>query len=268
MNVILHWIMQRIGSWKITPGSLEYPLVIAHRGGSGLAPENTLAAFHKALEVGADGVELDVRLTRDGQVVVIHDRRLDRTTTGKGPVETCTLGELKSLDAGCWFGPQFQGERVPTLEEVFGELPSDLPIYVEMKARGHGAWPLAIKVLDIIRSRDRLESTMVASFNPIAMAFVRGIEPRIIRGYIWSSHHPLPLRARWLSPLVNPHWLAPDRRTLTPEMLGMFHAQRKAVAAWDLDVGTDMKHLKEMRLDAAVTDHPDVLVRQKYDMIQ
>ena len=242
--------------------------MIAHRGGGGIAPENTLAAFRKALEMGVDAIELDVRLTRDGYVVVIHDRRVDRTTTGKGSVGTYTLGELKSLDAGSWFGPQFRGEQVPTLGEVFEALPVDLPIYVELKARGHRAWHLVVRIVDIIRRYGRWESTLVASFNPIAMAFLQAIEPRIIRGYIWSSQHPLPMRARWLGPLVKPHWFAPDRRTFTPKMLAWFHARGKAVAAWDLDTGTDMKRLKEMRLDAVVTDHPEVLVRQKYGTIQ
>ena len=238
-------------------------MVIAHRGGSALAPENTLAAFRRALEVGADGVELDVRLTKDGRVVVIHDRRVDRTTTGNGLVGSYMLEELKCLDAGSWFDPQFGGERVPTLEEVFEALPGNFPIYVELKVRGHGAWPLVVRVVDLIRRFGRWESTMVASFNPVAVAFLRVVEPRIVRGYIWSSRHPLPLRARWLSPLVNPHWLAPDRNTLTPEMLARFHAQGGLVAAWDLDAGADMGQLKKMGLDAAVTDHPDVLLSSR-----
>ena len=256
--------MQQSSSWKIAPGSLEYPLVVAHLGGAGMAPENTLAAFRRALEVGADAIELDVRLTRDRQVVVIHDRRLERTTTGQGLVGTHTLKELKSLDAGSWYGPRFSGEPVPMLAEVFEALPGYFPVYVEIKARGPGAALLATGVVNIIRQYGRWESTMVASFNPLAMAFLRAIEPRIIRGYIWSSHHPLPLRARWLSPLVQPHWLAPDRRTLTPELLSKFHSQGKPVAAWDLDVGTDMRRLREIGLDAAVTDHPEALVRQKH----
>ena len=259
--------MKRTSSWRIAPGSREYPLVIAHRGGGGLAPENTLASFRQASSIGADAIELDVRLTRDRRVVVFHDRRIDRTTAGKGPVGTFTLEELKSLDVGSWFGPQFRGERVPTLEEVFEALPADFLIYVEMKARGHGAWPLASRVVDLIRQYERWESTMVASFNPIAMAFLRAIEPRIIRGSIWSRRHPLPLRARWLSPLVQPHWLAPDRGTLTPQMVRRFHAQGKLVAAWDLDAGSDMRRLKGMGLDGAVTDYPDVLVRQKHSTI-
>ena len=255
--------MQRTGSWKLAPGSLEYPLVVAHRGGSSLAPENTLAAFHKALGVGADGIELDVRLTRDGHAAVIHDRWLDRTTTGKGLVGACTLEELKRLDAGSWFGSRFKGERVPTLPEVFEEMPEEFPIYVEIKTRGPGTWPLVSKVVDLVRRYGRWESTMVASFNPVALVLLRALEPRIIRGYIWSGRQPLPLRARWPGPLVKPRWLAPDRGTLTPEMLARFHNHGKSVAAWDLDAGADMSVLKDMRLDAAVTDHPDRLVDQK-----
>ena len=268
VGVILRWTMQRNTSWRITPGSLEYPLVIAHRGGSGMAPENTMAAFHKAMEVGADAIELDVRLTRDGRVMVIHDRRVDRTTTGMGPVGTYTLGELKSLDAGSWYGSQFEGERLPTLEEVFEVLPDEFPIYVELKARGPGAWPLVRAVVKLIRDHERYVSTMVASFNPIALVFLRAIEPRIIRGYIWSAGHPLPMRARWLNPLVDPHWLAPGRHTLTRKIVSRFHAQGKPVAAWDLDAGDDMEELKKMGLDAVVTDHPAVLVRQKFGMIK
>ena len=247
---------------------MEYPLVIAHRGASGMAPENTMAAFTRALDVGADAIELDVRLTRDGRVVVIHDRRLERTTTGRGFVGTYALKELKSLDAGSWFGAKFGGEHIPTLDEVFDGLPGDFLIYVELKARGYGAWPLAARVIELMRRFNRWDSTMIASFNPLAMAYVRAAEPRITRGYIWSSRHPLPLRARWLSPLVNPHWLAPDRQTLTLEILSRFHAMGKPVAAWDMDASADMGRLKHMGLDAAVTDHPEALVRQRPSLIQ
>ena len=259
--------MRRISSWRITAGSLEYPLVIAHRGARSLAPENTLAAFHKAVEVGADAIELDVRLTRDGHVVVMHDRRVDRTTTGNGPVGTYTLKDLKAHDAGSWFDDKFGGERVPTLVEVFEAMPGDLLIYVELKVRGLGAWPLAGKVVDVIRAHGRQETTLVASFNPVAVAIIRALEPRIVRGYIWARRHPLPLRARWLSPLAKPYWFVPDKATATPEMLARLHVRGNPVAAWDVDAGTDMGQLKELRLDAAVTDHPEALVRQKFGKI-
>ena len=104
----------------------------------------------------------------------MHDRSLDRTTTGSGIVGTHTLKHLKSLDAGSWFGSHFEGERIPALDEVFEELPADFPIYVEIKARGPGAWPLTRRVVDIIRSYERFESTMVASFNSAAVGIVAG----------------------------------------------------------------------------------------------
>ena len=254
--------MRPINSWRITPGSLDYPLVIAHRGGGSLAPENTLAAFRRARDLGADAVELDVRLSRDGWVVVMHDRRLDRTTTGTGPVGSRTLEELKGLGAGSWFGPQYRGERVLTLYEVFEALPREYPIYVEMKARGPGAWPLLMKVVDIIRAFGRWETTLVGSFNPIAMVLLRVIEPRVIRGYIWSRRHPIPLRWRWLTRLVKADWYAPDRGTFTSEVLERSHSQGRPVAAWDLDSGSDMGQLGKMGLDAIVTDNPEKLVGQ------
>ena len=262
-DAILNLIMGTVVGWRIAPGSLEAPLVVAHRAGGGMAPENTMAAIHRAMEIGVDAVELDVRLTKDGKVVVFHDRKLDRTSNGAGPVGTHTLSEMKSLDVGSWYGPRFKGERVLTLEEVFADLPSDFPIYVEAKARGPGALPLAVKIVNIIRKFRRWESTLVGSFNPAVMMLLRVVDSRVFRGYIWSARHPLPLRARWFSPLVRPHWCAPDRKTLTPRLLARLHAQGKPVIAWDQDVGTDMVALKKMRLDAVVTDFPEALVCQK-----
>jgi glycerophosphoryl diester phosphodiesterase len=250
-------------NWLGIPGAPGYPMVIAHRGGAGLAPENTLPAFLRALEVGADAVELDVRLTRDGRVATIHDRRLDRTTTGKGVVGGFTLEELKRLDAGSWYGREYAGERIPTLEEVFEVLPRGFPVYVELKVRGTGAWALARRVLDITRRYERWNSTLVASFNPMPLICLRMAEGRLVRGYIWSRNHPLPLRARWFEPLVSPLWLAPDRGTFSPRLLARSHAQGRRVAAWETDLGTGMEGLKDMGLDAVVTDRPDLLVGQK-----
>ena len=247
---------------------MSYPLVLAHRGANNLAPENTLSAFSKALEVGADGLEMDVRLTKDGEVAVIHDRLVDRTTTGRGPVGTYTLKELKSLDAGSWYGSQFSRKQVPTLDEVFQAFPNDTLVYVEMKVRGHGAWALVSRVIDVIRRHQRWESTMVASFNPIALIMLRLAEPRIIRGYIWSANHPLPMRARWLSPLARPRWYAPDRSSFTPKLLAKLHSRGNLVAAWDIDASGHTNGLMKLGLDAVVTDQADILARQKLELIQ
>ena len=108
---------------------------IAHRGASGYAPENTFAAFDLAAEMNADMIELDVQLTKDRQIVVIHDDRVDRTTNGSGFVKDFTLEELQKLDAGSWYGPAFQGERIPTLEAVLKRYHKKIGLLIELK--GH-----------------------------------------------------------------------------------------------------------------------------------
>ena len=112
--------------WGTTPGSNHFPLVIAHRGASGDAPENAIAAFQLAVDLGADGIELDIRLTSDGVPVVIHDRKVDRTTSGIGMIGRLSLAQVRELDAGTWFAPEFKGEGVPTLDDVFEALPKSL----------------------------------------------------------------------------------------------------------------------------------------------
>ena len=252
----------RVSTWNIVPGSLDYPLVIAHRGRSDVAPENTLEAFSRAIDAGADAIELDVRLTRDGHVAVIHDRRVDRTTSGTGVIGKLTLSEIKDLDAGSWFGPDFKSARVPTLDEVFEEVPRSFPVNVELKVRNHVVKRLVSAVVETVLRHRRLESTTVASFNPLALRASRRLEPRIARGYLWSARHPLPLRARWLSPLAGPNWMGPALHTFTPELLQRFHSQGKLVLARDADVGTDLQHLADMGLDGVIADDPEVYVRQ------
>jgi glycerophosphoryl diester phosphodiesterase len=243
----------RISSWPLEPGTLSRPLVIAHRGDVESSPENTMEAFRGALEKGTDGVELDVRLSRDGHVVVMHDRRVDRTTNGRGPVGNLTLAQLKELDAGSWYDARFKGVKVPTLDEVLEELPRDFLLDVELKVRGWGVMALARRVSQVIKRHDRMEGTLVASFNPMALFAMRLLGSEIPRGYIWSAHHPYPISHRWLSPLAKAQWMNPDHKTMTPRMLAHFHRQGKLVLAWDMDVhGVD--GWPNPGIDGVVTD--------------
>ncbi len=180
--------------WDFPPGSLPLPLVIAHRGDRTNAPENTISAFKRALELGADGIELDVRLTKDGQLVVFHDRCLERTSNGVGPVNHCTQQEVLALDAGSWFGPEFKGEHPPTLDEVFESLPTDFLINVEMKVIMKGMRLIAHKTAEIVRRHARWDSTLVASFNPRSTAGISG--PRTIRSPSGQEYS-----ARWCKPI-------------------------------------------------------------------
>ena len=264
-TVVLHTISAAT-SWDIDAGSLPLPLVIAHRGDVSTAPENTLPAFKNALTAGADGVELDVRLTLDRQLLVFHDHRLDRTSNGTGRVDAATFSQVRSLDVGSWFSPAFTGEAAPTLDEVFELLPRDFLINVEMKVIISGMKLIAHSVAETIRRHQRWESTLVASFNPVALYHLRRMEPRISRGYIWSKRHPYPIRSRWLSPLAQAQWYDPANDTYNPILHRKFRRQGHRVLAWDLDFNCDMRAMAEARLEAVVTDRLARTVQQKSDL--
>ena len=254
---------EKITTWAINPGSQQYPLVIAHRGDVSTSPENTLLAFQRALSVGADGVELDVRLTRDDQLVVIHDASVDRTSNGHGPVRDHTLAELRTLDVGSWFSPEFKAERPPTLDEVFELLPHDFLINVELKVIIKGMKQIAHLVAETIARHGRWASTLAASFNPIALYHLRRFEPRIARGYIWSKKHPFPIRSRWFSPLVQADWYDPADYSYNLKLHQKIQRRGRRMLAWDVDFGRDLAAMASARLEAVVTDHLAETVEQK-----
>ena len=140
-------------------------MVIAHRGASAYAPENTLAAFDLALDLGCRHLELDVDVTSDGHIVVMHDDTVDRTTNGAGPVGSQTLTELRALDAGAWFGAQFAGERIPTFAEVLEHYDGRLHLHTELKGR---AAQLASGTADLVRQYGMVEHVTVTSFQAIS----------------------------------------------------------------------------------------------------
>ena len=150
------------------------PRVFGHRGAMGYAPENTFASFERAIELGVDAIELDVHLTADGEVVVIHDHELDRTTDGDGILGEKTLAELKSLDAGRRFGDEYIGQRIPTLGETLEWARGRCVLDIEIKG---GPWPYAgieAKVVDLIREHEMVDQTIVISFEHPTVARVRG----------------------------------------------------------------------------------------------
>lgn len=158
--------------------------LIAHRGASGHAPENTEAAFSLALEMGAKAVELDVHRTKDGELVVIHDEDLKRTAKRKGAIAKLTFKELLSVDVGSWFSPKFKGEGVPTLEEVFDLCEGRAEVHVEIK-QGSRLYPgIEEKVVEMIRRREALRWTVVSSFDHGALYVVRAIDNKVRLGYL------------------------------------------------------------------------------------
>ncbi|MDA1127616.1 MAG: glycerophosphodiester phosphodiesterase family protein [Chloroflexi bacterium] len=257
---------ERVTRWDFAPGSLPLPLVIAHRGDVTKAPENTLSSFHAALESGADGIELDVRLTKDEKLVVFHDRHLDRTSNDSGPVNHRVLEEVRALDVGSWFSPGFQGEHPPTLDEVFESLPADFLINVEMKVIMKGMRTIAHKVAEVVQRHARWGSTLVASFNPISLYELKKIDPKINRGYIWSRRHPFPIRSRCFSPMVQADWYDPANDSYNPKLQRKFQERGSRVLAWDLDFGRDMARMTAVGLDGFVTDSLQEMLKQKREL--
>ena len=154
---------------------------IAHRGASAYAPENTFSAFDKALSLGVDQVELDVHFSEDGHIVVIHDDNLVRTTNGSGPVSAHSLAQLRSLDAGSWFGPEYAGERIRSLGEVLERYKGRLYLHIEIKAQVEG---LTQRTVDLVRGYGMVDSVSIISFQEPRLIEVRAYAPEIPAGWL------------------------------------------------------------------------------------
>jgi len=164
------------------------PLVYAHRGASGYAPENTMAAFRMAVELGSDGIECDVQLTRDGKLVICHDETLERTTNGKGFIKDMNYEALRKLDAGGWFDSKFAGERVPQLSELLGLVKdTGLLLNIEIKS-GIVQYPgIEGKVIAEVEAYGLADRVIISSFNHYAVKKCKEINPKIATGALYME---------------------------------------------------------------------------------
>jgi glycerophosphoryl diester phosphodiesterase len=238
---------------------LDRPLRLAHRGASHEAPQNTLAAFLLAAELGADGIELDVQLTGDGQVVVIHDFSLEATTDGQGLVKDHTLAELKQLDAGGWFDPSFAAERIPTLQEVVATVGRHLLFNVELKTRSLRDDGLASAVVRIVEDHHLLDRVVVSSFNPLALQWTRRRNPWIPVGLLYAPDSPLPLRRPWLRHWIELDALHPYYSMVDGGYMSWAREHGYRVNVWTVDEPGDMKQLVRLGVDAIISNRPDLL---------
>ncbi len=232
-------------------------VILGHRGASAVAPENTLVAFRRALELGADGVELDVTLTRDGIPVIIHDDTLDRTTNGKGNVKNFTLEEIRQLDAGAWKGAEFRGEKIPTLDQVIDLFASTHPhplLNIELKATGISTDGIETATLGVLHEKNYFDNIIVSSFNPLALMRMRLIAPQIPRGLLYASDLPRYLRRAWLRPLVKPIALHPHYRMIDERMMAWTKQNKLRVNTWTVDDRLVAKKLGAWGVDALITN--------------
>jgi glycerophosphoryl diester phosphodiesterase len=232
------------------------PLVIAHRGAPMYAPENTIAAFELAVELGADAIELDTMLTVDGTPVVIHDQSLERTTNGSGSVSSKTVAEIKLLDAGSIFDVRFAEEKIPTLEEVFSAVGKKVLINVELKNYASPFDRLPGIVVDLVREAGLSDRVILSSFNPIALikaqraykkirrAALIGGGPKIVRGIIEE--------------FTDYFALHPEVSLVNQGVVDKHHAAGHKVNAWTVNEESVMTKLLSMGVDGLITDKPDI----------
>ncbi|OAH52542.1 MULTISPECIES: glycerophosphodiester phosphodiesterase [Bacillaceae] len=163
------------------------PAIFAHRGASGTHPENTMAAFEAAVRIGADGIELDVQMTKDGEIVIIHDETVNRTTNGKGAIERMTYAEIAELDAGSWFHPKFAGEKILTLDEFLTWATGNtMQINIELKTNKVPYYGIEQKVLELIDIYNMRGRVIISSFNSESVGRVIELDPYIaVAGLVW-----------------------------------------------------------------------------------
>ncbi|NOZ27924.1 MAG: glycerophosphodiester phosphodiesterase [Chloroflexi bacterium] len=238
----------------------ERPLVFAHRGAKAVAPENTIPAFLKAAEMGADGVELDVQFSSDGALVVIHNMTLDETTDGHGRVTSHTLEELKRLDAGSWFAPEFAGTRLCTLEEALDAIGDRLLVNIEMKSFSMGNDGMAEEVARIIQQRDLYDQVLVSSFNPFTLRRLKKVDPRIETGLLYAPGLPVYLSRAWLRPWARPDALHPEYVMVDEAYMQWARRKGYPVNVWTVNEPDDMRRMIDLGVNIIITDYPDRLL--------
>jgi glycerophosphoryl diester phosphodiesterase len=222
-----------------------------------------MAAFWLAAEMGADGLELDAQLCKDGEAVVIHDFTVDRTTDGRGRVKDFTLTELQTLDAGEWYAAQFTGQRVPTLAQVLHELGPRLTLNIELKTAALRSDGLEAEVVRLVEDTGLVHRVIVSSYNPVALWRVRRLNPYVSTGILYAPDLPRYLRDRWLQPLVRPAALHPRWDMIDERTVAVAHSQGLKVIPWTCDEPDVMRCLVGWEVDAIITSRPDLL----YDLL-
>lgn len=231
-------------------------LAIAHRGASGYAPENTFAAFRKAVAMGASFIETDLQLSRDARFVAIHDATVNRTTNGQGSVHDMTLADLRRLDAGSWFGSEFAGERIPTLEEILEfSKKHDVVFYLEMKPSG--SWGGEHALISAVRDAGEVARTVVISFDPVILANTRKIEPTLMTGLLYEGQIPDPLEK---AIEIGARQLAVRGDLVTPRLLREARQRDLQVVCWTVNQPAHMRLLVEAGVDGIISDYPDRLL--------
>ena len=229
--------------------------VFAHRGFSGNYPENTMLAYEKAVEAGCDGIEMDIHLSRDGQVVIMHDADLSRTTNGSGRIQDYTVAQLKELDAGADFAGKYGTVRIPTLEEYLDYIRStDVITNIEIKSEPGNFYDIEQKAVGLVR-RYRLEERIIfSSFNHYSMVLCKKLAPEIACGLLYGAAiaHPSSYAKNF-----GVEYMHPAFTELSPELIEDMKAGGIGINAWTINEEADIRRFWELGIDGIITNFPD-----------
>lgn len=232
-------------------------LVLGHRGASADAPMNTLPAFELAAKQGADGIELDVHLSKDGALIVLHDFTVDHTTNGTGLARDMTLSEIKALDAGYKFGETFTGTRIPTLDEVFEHVGNQFRIInVEIKSETEDTDGVEQATVDCILRHNMASRVIVSSFNPLALRRFRMIAPNIPIGYLYAPDYTFVPEVMDTLPHEARH---PHHSVIDATFMAAARASGWRVNTWTVNDPAQARELQALGVDAIITDSPQLM---------
>lgn len=227
---------------------------IAHRGCSSLAPENTLSSFRKALEIGVDGIELDIRFTKDKEIIVIHDNLVDRTTNGKGKINELTLKQIKKLNIIDKTTGKLLNETIPTLKEVIDLVRDRAILWIEMKEKGGEE-----KIIKLLESKGVMSNVTLISFNSQNLKKVKIINPLVSTGIIIGNTRGT--SSNFLQEVLGCYADIVDieQKFISEEIVKMIHSQGKMVGVWTVNEKKKMKKFVEMGVEMLSTNYPQIL---------
>ncbi len=220
--------------------------IIGHRGAAALEPENTIRSVLKAIECGATAVEVDVRRTKDGVLIAMHDETVDRTTNGTGKVSELTFEEIRKLDAG-------KGEKVPTIEEIMDVVKGKVKLILELKEVGYED-----QVIELIRSKNMINDVVIVSFHTSALRKVKELEPRIITGYLFMKS---PFQALDIGKNCRTEILGAYYKIVNSSFMYMAKSYGFKVIVWTVNDKQDIINMIKLGVDGIASDNP-CLVRE------
>lgn len=232
------------------------PIIIGHRGACALAPENTIYSFKLAAEHGADFIELDAKLSLDGEVMVIHDQMVDRTTDGTGRVNQLTCAQLKALDAGSKFDKKFKGEKIPTLDEVFKAVGKQVCVNVELTNYASKNDDLVKKVVEVVRSNQMEKRVLFSSFLPSNLKLAHEMLPEAPVAILCLVGVAGIFARSFLLTKVSPSFIHPYLMDVTKRLVDKEHNRGRKVNVWTVNVEKDIRRMIKAGVDGIFTDDP------------